>query len=123
MVDGNTDYPQPATCILHETDLQGIKSDVSTTKLDVNTTKIEVKEMSAKLDRWFGPEGTIWDLNERMTRVEGSTVRSHERHDGSERRLDRVETGTGTLNSKVAVIVSIPGLLAVIILVMTWVTK
>jgi len=61
----------PAICKLHESDLRDVK--------------MTVKEIDAKLDRWFGPDGTIWSLGDRMTRTEGSVVRAHDRIDTIER--------------------------------------
>ena len=65
-----TDYPDPIICRLHESDLKDVKNTV--------------KEIDTKLDDWFGPEGPIWSLGDRMTRVEGSTDRAHERIDAIE---------------------------------------
>ena len=60
-------YPQPATCKIYEEDLKDVKDTV--------------KEIDKKLDQWFGPDGTVWNMNDRLVRVEGSTERAHERLD------------------------------------------
>jgi len=59
------EYPAPVSCKLHEDELKDIKSTV--------------KDIDSKLDNWFGPDGTVWSMNDRLIRVESSTERSHER--------------------------------------------
>ena len=59
------DYPQPATCVLHEDRLKKIENTVEITSQDV-------KQLLAY-------DGPIGNFDSRLVVVEASTERSHER--------------------------------------------
>jgi len=59
------DYPQPSTCILHEDRLKKIETAVAETHADVKVL--------------IGYDGPVGQLGGRVTAVESSTNRAHDR--------------------------------------------
>ena len=101
-------YPHPVACKLHEGELGDIKATV--------------KEIDGKLDRWFGPEGTVWNLKDEVANLRSSAERAHERIDDAqiEIRANKIahedtQKELTTLGRKVAVIVAVPTVVALIL--------
>ena len=90
---------------------------------DIKEVKSTVKEIRSDLHRWFGPNGTVWDLNDRLTRVEGSSTRAHERIDVLEVDAAARTNEMNSLALKVAGFASVPGMIALAVTVIVWMGK